>query len=106
MRKYIVIYLFFIAFSFNIFAEDSREVTVKALVAKIQNAKVEDRRELMNQLKLKLRNMNKESRKKTVMELKNSFNKRTNSQNYKIVNKNRGKPMHRQMRHIHFRSHR
>ena len=104
MRKYIVIYLFFIVFSLNIFAEDSREIQIKYLVEKIQNAKVEDRRELINQLKLKLREINKDSRKKTVMELKKSLRMK-NGQNCKRFNKNRGERVQRH-RHLHFRSHR
>ncbi len=107
MKKYIVIYLFFIAFSFYIFAEDSMEVQIKSLVEKIQNAEVKDKRELMNQLKLKLREINKESRKKTVLELKDSFNKRKNNEDCKRFDNNREETVlrHRQIRHFHFRSH-
>ncbi len=104
MKKYILIYLFFITFTFNLFAEDSGEIQIKSLIEKIQSAKVEDRRELMNQLKLKLREINKDSRKKTVMELKKSL-RRKNGQNCKGFNKNRGERMHRH-RHLHLRSHR
>ena len=105
MKKYLVIYLFFILFSFSIFAKDSKNITVGILIKKIQNAKVEDRRELMNQLKLKLREMNKESRKKTLIELKSSFS-RKNGENCKGFNKNGNIHLQRRFRHRHFRSHR
>ena len=61
MRNYIVIYLFFIAFSFNVFADNSEDI--KLLIKKIQSANVENRRELINQLKLKLRKKNKKNQK-------------------------------------------
>ncbi|NOZ90742.1 MAG: hypothetical protein GXO60_05615 [Epsilonproteobacteria bacterium] len=98
MRKYMIIYLFFVLFSFTLFAEDNAEVSIKALIERIKEAGVEDKRVLINQLKLELRKMNKESRKKTVMELKNSLNQKK----VNIGHQNRTNRVHRLMRHRHF----
>ena len=87
MRKYIAVYLLFTLLSFRVFAQETK-VPVKTLIENIKKAKVEDRRNLMNQLKLRLREMNKESRKKTMMELKQSLN-----------GKKDNKAKHKQKRH-------
>jgi len=102
MRKSVVVYLFFSLFSFSIFAEDSRDISIKVLIEKIKEADVEDKRVLMNQLKLKLRKMNKESRKKTVMELKHSLNQKRANRGYQ----NRRNRVHRLMKYRHFGGHR
>jgi len=73
MKKYLIIYLLLILFSLKVFAEDSK-VPIKTLIENIKKAKVKDRRKLMNQLKLRLRDMNKNNRKKAMKELKKSFN--------------------------------
>ena len=49
------------------------EPTIATLISQIKEAKPDNRRVLMNQLKVKLREMNKESRQKTMRELKKSF---------------------------------
>jgi hypothetical protein len=98
MRKYILI-LFFILFSFNTYAKENQDVSIKVLIEKIRRADVKDRRKLINQLKLKLRKVNKENQKKMAMKLKKSLNK----------NKRRNKN-HLNRRHIrryrHHRNHR
>ena len=82
MKQYII----FILFSLPLFAQEpieqsiEKKITVEepaitTLVLQIKEAKVEDRRVLMNQLKVRLRKMNKESRQKAMKELKNSFSK-------------------------------
>jgi len=53
---------------------------IKRLIREIKGAKVKDRQELMNQLKVQLREINKESRQKAMMELKTSFTSKANSQ--------------------------
>ena len=68
MKRYII----FILFSLSLFAQ---EPALATLISQIREAKVEDRRVLMNQLKVKLREMNKESRQRTMRELKHSFSK-------------------------------
>ena len=109
MREYMVIYLFFILLSFRVFAENI-EVPIATLVENIKKAKVKDRRNLMNQLKLRLREMNQESRKKTMMELKNSFgSKRGSRVGFKQNQHNkehRRQPIYRQIRQNHGRGHR
>ena len=49
--------------------------SITTLVEEIKTAKAEDKRELMNQLKIKLRAMNQEKRQETMRELKQSFAK-------------------------------
>ncbi len=50
-------------------------IKVEMLITEIKSAKPEERRTLMNQLKVKLRAMNRESRAKAMMDLRNSFAK-------------------------------
>ncbi len=83
MKQYIIL----IIFSLSLFAQESieqnkltkiqkvSELTIATLISQIKEAKSDDRRVLMNQLKVKLREMNKESRQKTIRELKKSFSK-------------------------------
>ena len=52
-----------------------KPIKVEILINEIKNAKPEDRRALMNQLKLKLRAMNQGSRAKAMMRLRKSFAK-------------------------------
>ena len=102
MRKYIVIYLFFIAFSFNVFADNSEDI--KLLIKKIQSANVENRRELINQLKLKLRKKNKKNQKEAIMKLKESFRRGRRGRRGRWRCKNKINHHHRH--HRYFRSHR
>ena len=97
MKHYTIIYLFLILFSLTLRAEElqqtiqleakeikistenSREIkspSIGTLIEQVKIAKVEDRRVLMNQLKVQLREMNKESRQKAMRELKKSFSKK------------------------------
>lgn len=97
MKHYTSIYLFLILFSLALHAEElqqpmqleakeikistenSRELkspSIGMLIEQVKIAKVEDRRVLMNQLKVQLREMNKESRQKAMRELKKSFSKK------------------------------
>jgi hypothetical protein len=52
---------------------ETQEPTLQELILEVKNAPNEQKRVLMNQLKLHLKTMNKESRQKTMMELKKSF---------------------------------
>jgi hypothetical protein len=62
-----------------LFAVDSTAVdsgsNISTLVEQIKSAKTEDRRALINQLKIKLRGLNQDIRQKTMMELRSSFAK-------------------------------
>ncbi|NEW59783.1 hypothetical protein GSY74_00670 [Sulfurovum sp. bin170] len=53
--------------------EDKTTPSISTLIEQLKTAKAEDRRELMNQLKVELRAMNKEKRQETMRELKQSF---------------------------------
>jgi hypothetical protein len=58
-----------------------QEPTLEELISQVKNAPDDQKRVLMNQLKVHLKSMNKESRQKTMMELKKSFSQKgTNSQ--------------------------
>ena len=101
MKHYNVIFLFFMLFSLTLWAEELKEniqvepkkveipnvepivktmelktPSLSTLIEQVKTAKVKDRRVLMNQLKVQLRKMNKESRHKAMMELKKSFSKK------------------------------
>jgi uncharacterized membrane protein len=47
--------------------------SIEALIKQIKNSSSDDRRVAMNKLKIKLRTMNKETRKKVMLDLQNSF---------------------------------
>jgi hypothetical protein len=51
------------------------EPTLQELIAQVKEAPNEQKRVLMNTLKIRLKSMNKESRQKTMIELKKSFSK-------------------------------
>ena len=73
MKKYAFLYTIYVLFS-SLYAEELQS-SVQKLIQQVKNAKVDDRRQLMNQLKVELRNMNKESRHSAMVELKKSFSK-------------------------------
>jgi len=108
MRKYLLILFFILFLSINIHANNGEDISIKQLVEKIKRADVKDRRQLINQLKLKLRKVNKENQKKMAMKLKSSLNQNNknhrNRNNYNNRNKNHS--LHRHMRYRHFRGHR
>jgi hypothetical protein len=53
--------------------EPIRTPTIQELLLEVKNAPDEQKRVLMNQLKVQLKSMNQESRKKVMIELKKSF---------------------------------
>ncbi len=55
-----------------------KESTIKALLGKIQKAKPEDRRLLINRLKIQLRASNQAEKQKTMVALKEAFAKQQN----------------------------
>lgn len=67
---------------------------ISKLISKIKAAKVEDRRILMNQLKVQLREMNKESRQNAMKELKESFTSKGHAQHKNQQHKNLQEQQH------------
>jgi len=63
---------------------------IETLISEIKGANSPDRRVLMNQLKVKLRTMNQETRRKTMMNLRKSFGKNGSNQMHKNRPTNRG----------------
>jgi len=91
------LFIFFTLICFwtnTLFADEVPKKTVKVeiLINNIKNARPEDRRAMMNKLKLKLRTMNQESRTKAMMNLRKSFAKHS-CQNF--GQKHHGGMMHR-----------
>lgn len=74
MKRYAFLYIIYLLFYSSLYAEESQS-SVQNLIQRVKNAKVDDRRKLMNQLKIELRKMNKESRRSAMLELKKSFSK-------------------------------
>jgi len=75
---YLLSIVFLLLFSSVMYAEEIKTPnppSIKTLIEQVKRAEVKDRRLLMNQLKLQLRKMNKESRHSAMMELKKSFSK-------------------------------
>jgi len=54
--------------------------SIKHLIKEVKTAKIAERRLLMNQLKIRLRKMNKESRQSAMKELKKSFSKKNSEE--------------------------
>ena len=108
MKPYTSIYLGILFFSLSLHSEELQQSiqiedktidlviensskpevpSISSLIEQIKSAKVDDKRVLMNQLKLQLREMNKESRQKAMRELKKSFSgkKQHTQKQYKQV---------------------
>jgi len=66
----------------KVFKNDS----VKALVEQVKKAAPSERRVLMNTLKVKLRSMHSEMRKKVMLDLRHSFNKKHTQSHAKGIN--------------------
>ena len=112
MKKYSLLYIIFLLlFSSRIYAEElqvpTKQPSIQDLIQKVKSAKVKDRRILMNQLKIQLRKMNKESRHNAMMELKKSFSKEHSGkklykEQHKRLHQQRGEhqPMYRHLRNM------
>jgi Skp family chaperone for outer membrane proteins len=111
MKNYYILYtIFLLLFSSALYAEGATSIkqpSIKSLIEQVKSAKVQDRRILMNQLKLQLRKMNKESRHSAMVELKKSFSKEHGEKKlhrgqhkHKKLYKHRGEhqPMYRHLR--------
>jgi hypothetical protein len=108
MKPYTSIYLGILFFSLSLHSEELQQSiqiedktidiviensskpevpSISSLIEQIKSAKVDDKRVLMNQLKLQLREMNKESRQKAMRDLKKSFSgkKQHTQKQYKQV---------------------
>ncbi|MCH9741187.1 MAG: hypothetical protein K0U38_10190 [Epsilonproteobacteria bacterium] len=83
MIRYIIISLFLFL---PLIAEETapKPFDIQAHIVNIKTAKASERRVLMNQLKLQLRQMNKESRVQVIKELQTSFAKGKRQQNQNI----------------------
>ncbi len=84
------IFIFFIGisiFSFS-YAEESSEISL--LISKIKTAKSSEKHLLMNQLKIKLREMNKENQVIAMKELRKSLNSNTTGKNIQHKNQLHG----------------
>ena len=75
MKKYSFSYIVFLLFFSSLVNAEELQPSIKNLIQQVKNSKVKDRRVLMNQLKTRLRKMNKERRHSAMVELKKSFSK-------------------------------
>ena len=80
------LFIFFTIITFwatTLFASDilTKPSEVEVLLTQVKKAQPEEKRELMNQLKLKLRAMNQESRTRAMMDLQKSFAKKGKGSN-------------------------
>ena len=76
--KYLIIFIAsFFLFIIQVDAKEKADQTqsIKKLIKQIKNSSSTDRRVAMNKLKIELRTMNKETRKKVMMDLQTSFAK-------------------------------
>jgi len=77
MKHFIIFISFFFLLIIQVDAKENIDQTqsIKTLIKQIKNSSSDDRRVAMNKLKIKLRKMNKETRKKVMLDLQNSFAK-------------------------------
>jgi len=76
--KYIVIVFIFLILLGNVVYAETRiqnQDTIKSLINKVKTSPASKRRVLMNELKVRLRSMHKETRKQVMLELRHSFNR-------------------------------
>jgi len=98
MLRYIIIY---ILVSISLSAQNLNS-PIKILIEKIKRADPKDRRALINQLKIELRKVNRENRRKSMMELKRAFGLQKDSNRY--YRRKNGVDNHYKRRHFNFRS--
>ena len=100
MIRYILTLIFL--FSLSSLAEDSLTLStdIKTLIKSIKTSKNSEKRILINQLKVELRQMNQNARSKAMQELRSSFNRGEGLHN-KQFKYNRDHRPHRQHRHRH-----
>ena len=81
MHKLIILILSFFILTLQIDAQEKTDLTeeINLLISQIKNSSSNDRRIAMNKLKIKLRQMNKESRKKIMLDLQKSFTAKSTS---------------------------
>lgn len=77
MKHLIIFTASFFLFIIQVNAKEKTDQTqsIKTLIKQIKNSSSGDRRVAMNKLKIELRTMNKETRKKVMLDLQNSFAK-------------------------------
>ncbi len=77
MKHFIIFIASFFLFIIQVDAKEKTDQTqsIKKLIKQIKNSSSDDRRVAMNKLKIELRTMNKETRKKVMLDLQNSFAK-------------------------------
>lgn len=75
MRSVFISLVFISLISSTLFCEEleKQSTQIDTLISKIKNAKSSDKRVLINQLKVQLREMNRETQIEVMRELKNSF---------------------------------
>jgi len=77
MKHFIIFISSFFLLIIQVDAKEKTDQTqsIKALIKQIKNSSSDDRRVAMNKLKIELRTMNKETRKKVMLDLQKSFTK-------------------------------
>jgi len=89
--KYIlVLFSFFVLLPQSLLSETklTNERAVKALIEKVKTVAPSERRILMNELKITLRSMHKETRKQVMLQLRSTFNKEPNNQRHTAIQSN------------------
>lgn len=85
MRSIFTLLMLLMSFFSSSYAEESSEVS--ALISKIKTAEAPQRRLLINELKLKLREENQQTKAKAMAELRNSLKQNSNASQIKQMHK-------------------
>ncbi|CAA6803021.1 MAG: Unknown protein [uncultured Sulfurovum sp.] len=98
MKKFIITHLFLMLFSLRLFAQTvtpentpfiaDKSISITTLITQVKEAKAEDKRSLMNQLKVQLRAMNEKTRQEAMQNLKQSFQSKEKGKHKPQRNKN------------------
>ena len=71
--KYVIILLVSVSLSYTLYATENSQISISKLVKEIKHSTSQDKRLLMNKLKIALRNMNIKTRQKVMKDLQKSF---------------------------------
>ncbi|HIQ28600.1 MAG TPA: hypothetical protein EYH42_08895, partial [Sulfurovum sp.] len=76
-KTIVIVFIFLILLGNAVYAETKiqNQDTIKSLINKVKASPASKRRVLMNELKVRLRTMHKETRKQVMLELRHSFNR-------------------------------
>ncbi|PHS33726.1 MAG: hypothetical protein COA92_04275 [Sulfurovum sp.] len=89
-KNIVIVFIFLAILGDSLYAETKiqNQDTIKSLISKVKASPPSKRRVLMNELKVKLRSMHKETRKQVMLELRHSFNRQNIPKHSPVIKSN------------------